>query len=54
MQFHEPNYFGDGGEKNITVITASEGIRGREGGKEGVSLSGGAEGGGQEDPPRVE
>lgn len=50
VQFHEPNYFGDGGEKNITVITASEGIRGRE----GASFSGGPEGGGQEDPQRVE
>lgn len=36
VQFHEPNYFGVGGEKNITVITASEGIRGREGGRGGV------------------
>lgn len=38
VQFHEPNYFGDGGEKNITVITASEGIRGRAGGSEGGSF----------------
>ena len=22
MQFHKPNYFWDGGEKNITAITA--------------------------------
>lgn len=30
VQFHKPNYFWDGGEKNITAITAP----GRRGGKE--------------------
>lgn len=29
VQFHKPNYFWDGGEKNITVITAP-GMRGGE------------------------
>lgn len=56
VQFHEPNYFGDGGEKNITVITASEGIIGRAGGSEGGRefRGGGAKGVGKEDPPHVE
>lgn len=43
VQFHKPNYFWDGGEKNITAITAP-GTKGREE-KEVVKEQRGAGGG---------
>lgn len=47
VQFHKPNYFGDGGEKNITVITAPRDQR-----RSGEGAGGGA-GGSQEEDPNI-
>ena len=47
VQFHKPNYFWDGGEKNITAITAP----GKRGGKESEVVGRQQEGGRRREVP---